>query len=121
MNSMLTFAADAPLMRLARATKAICPSDIAALLALISPGVFAAGVPVRGPAPVPPAMHQSPSIIRPGLGDARETGALTDRSVLQQHTFLIYRWWSDRLLLASFARICSPEWMFDGNGYQIGH
>lgn len=77
MNVMLIFAADAPLMRRANATKAICAPGIAALLAVISSATsLPAGMRAR-----PGAMAPIPSIIGPGFISAAickawETGTL---------------------------------------------
>ena len=124
MNSMLTFAADAPLVRRASATKAIWALGIAALLAVISPGAFAADVPVRGPASVPPALAPIPFYnwtgfyIGGNLGGAWETGTLTDdftgasfsntRSGFIGGGQIGYNW------QVSPAFVLGVEWMFDG-------
>ena len=129
-NSVLTYAAGVPLMRRTSATMGIWAFVVVALFAVASPGAFAADVPVRGPAPVPPYMTPNPCYncnyyynwtgfyIGANVGGAWERTTLTDnffnlsfsdsRSGFVAGGQIGYNW----QISPSF--VLGVEWMFDG-------
>jgi len=134
MNSVPTFAADAPPLQRAHATKGIWTSSIAALLAVTFSGAFAADAPVvRTPAAMPraalPPAGVTPPFVPPfynwtgfyiggNLGFARESSTLTDnrfdvafdkvRSGFIAGGQIGYNW------QISPQFVVGIEWMFDG-------
>jgi outer membrane immunogenic protein len=124
-----TYAADTP-MRWTGAAKGVWAFGIAALFAAVSPGAFAADVPIRGPAPVPPYVTPSPCYncnyyynwtgfyIGGNVGGAWEQTTLTDNffnvSVNDSRSGFIaggqigYNW------QISPQFVVGVEWMFDG-------
>jgi outer membrane immunogenic protein len=128
-NSVQTYAADT-LIRQTNAARGVWAFGIAALLAVASPPASAADAPVRGPAPVPPYMTQTPCYncnyyynwtgfyIGANVGAARERSTLNDRffdvSFSDSRSGFIaggqigYNW------QISPQFVVGVEWMFDG-------
>ena len=128
MKSELTHSADRPPVRQTGATKGVWAFGIVALFAAVSPGAFAADVPIRGPAPAAPYTTPCPYpcyyynwtgfYIGANVGGAWERSTLTDnffnasfnndRSGFIAGGQIGYNW----QLSPQF--VVGVEWMFDG-------
>src|SRR5215470_2314646 len=128
MNSVLTYAADTPLMRRTSATNGIWASAVAALsavtLTVAAPGALAADLPIKAPGAAVPMVAPIPVYNWTGFYVGANLGGAWDRTTINDDFFDVsfsntrsgfiggaqigYNWQFSPVF------VLGVEWMFDG-------